>query len=333
MKVRVLAIFAALAPMVFCGVARAEDCGPLHLAIQLQLDMNSGVPILPVSVNGTPRKFLFDTGGVVQQISPAVVKELSLRTLQSGIKIFDVAGNISSRLAYVDSFGIGSVTAKNLEFQISTSALGQHFDGILTPAALPRLDVDIDFGPGRFAYFLQDHCPGRVLYWKATAVAIVPITIQDEHLNVPVTVDGQRFRAIIDTGASETLMDMAVARHVFGLTADSPGMTMERHANGDPNLPIYSYTFSNLSFEGVTIANPHIGLMPDRVASKDPNNNFETGSRIKRVDDETITLPEVIIGMNVLKKMHMYIAYRERNLYITAAGAPDASSPFGAPAK
>jgi Aspartyl protease len=332
MKMRLLAGVAAFLSVAFCDRATAADCGPLHPALQLQVDLDSGVPILPVTVNGTPRRFLFDTGGLVQQISPAVVAELSLRTRDSRVKLFDVGGNTSSKVAYVDSFGIGSAKAKDLQFQVSTVPLGKNFDGILTPSALPMLDVDIDFGTGKFTYFLQDHCPGHVLHWKADKVAAVPITILDRHLNVPVTLNGQRFRAMIDTGSSDTLLDLTTAKRVFGLTPESPDMTLEGHANDDPDLPIYGHHFTSLAFEGVEIANPRIGLVPDRMTSKDQNNSLETGSHITRAYDE-IKLPEVIIGMNVLKKMHVYIAYKEQNLYITAAGVPDAPSPSTAPAK
>lgn len=46
--------------------AKAEDCKPLTLVTTVQMEMSpSGRPLLPVVVNGTPYKFLFDTGGVV----------------------------------------------------------------------------------------------------------------------------------------------------------------------------------------------------------------------------------------------------------------------------
>jgi hypothetical protein len=37
------------------------------------------------------------------------------------------------------------------------------------------------------------------------------------------------------------------------------------------------------------------------------------------IREETVGLPDLILGMNVLSQMHVYIAYRERKLYITAA--------------
>ena len=52
-----------------------------------------------------------------------------------------------------------------------------------------------------------------------------------------------------------------------------------------------------------------------------------TGSIIR---EDRNGLPDVILGMNVLSQMHVYIAYKERKLYITAASPQPASAPAGA---
>ena len=52
---------------------------------------------------------------------------------------------------------------------------------------------------------------------------------------------------------------------------------------------------------------------------------LQTGSLIKRVSDD-VTLPEVIVGMDVLRKLHMYMAFKERRLYLTEAGSDPAAS-------
>jgi hypothetical protein len=46
------------------------------------------------------------------------------------------------------------------------------------------------------------------------------------------------------------------------------------------------------------------------------------GTRIREPDTEQ-GLPQVLIGMDILRHLHLYIAYREQKLYITPASAPD----------
>src|SRR5207248_2555444 len=79
---------------------------------------------------------------------------------------------------------------------------------------------------------------------------------------------------------------------------------------------IYRKQFKTLSFEGVTVSNPVMDLMPDEI-TRIVGNAPLTGSLIRQSDRG---LPDAILGMNVLSKAHIYIAYRERKLYIMAAG-------------
>jgi predicted aspartyl protease len=292
-------------------------------------DTANHLPIVPITIDGTLRKFLFDTGGVVIQISPSIVKELKLQTRSGNFRVLDVNGNAADKIAMVDDFAFGPIKFKNLQFLVSS--IGGE-DGLLTPSMFNHVDIDIDFGPRRLSLFLDDHCLGKVFYWKAAVKAVVPVTMRDSHLNIPVTVDGHVLRAIIDTGASGTFMNATAAHRIFGLTQESPGMEPSGYINGDKETPAFRHSFSSLGFEGLTVANPRVLIAPDRTGAHDLNNDFKTGSFIQHVDED-MDQPDIIIGMNVLSKLHIYFATREKKLYITPAGAPDAPSPFAPPAK
>jgi hypothetical protein len=171
-------------------------------------------------------------------------------------------------------------------------------------------DIELDFAGGKMNYFSRDHCPGKVVYWPAAAIAVVPIRFGDmQHLVLDVSLDGHPFRAMIDTGAPGTTLTMGEARRVFGLTP----------ADGDKP---FEHVFQKLSFEGLEVANPHIAVIPDKTGSKDPNNDFVTGSRVHRVDDADTSDPVMLIGMNILSKLHLYIAFSERKIYVTPASPP-----------
>jgi predicted aspartyl protease len=309
--------------------AQAAECGNLHLVASLKLeDSDSHRVIVPVSINGTARKFLFDTGGAISQISPAVVKELKLPTHSGDISLMDMNGYASNKVVTIDDFAFGPIKAKNIPFLVATL---EGYDGILTPSRFQNVDVDIDFGPRRLNLFLDDHCPGKVLYWKAAALAAVPVTLKNNHYNLDVTLDGHVLHGIIDTGATATFLRAPVASRMFGLTQDTPGMEPSGYINGDKETPAFRHTFSSLGFDGIAVANPRVIIAPDRTGAHDINNDLKTGSFIQHVDDD-MERPDIIIGMNVLSKLHIYFATKEKKLYVTAAGAPDAPSPF-APAQ
>src|SRR5438105_4815992 len=79
-------------------------------------------------------------------------------------------------------------------------------------------------------FFSKDHCPGKVIYWKTNAYAMVPITLQlptgdnsrtgfrvysyrGSHINVPVTIDGTELKAALDTASPTSTMSTDTARY------------------------------------------------------------------------------------------------------------------------
>jgi hypothetical protein len=155
-----------------------------------------------------------------------------------------------------------------------------------------------------------------VNYWGAHVLAIVPMKFLSQHIQISVTLEGHDIRAIIDIGAPHTTIKADLAERAFNLTEDSPDNVTLASEDGKK---VFGHVFSSLGFEGVSIANPHIVVIPNMVGDKDPNNGYQTGSLVKRSDDLD-DAPELIIGMDVLKQLHMYIAFNERKLYISAAG-------------
>jgi hypothetical protein len=148
--------------------------------------------------------------------------------------------------------------------------------------------------------------------------------LQDTHIRVPVTLDGKNFLAVINTGAPNSTISAGVADRVFDVTASSTGAVPLGPAGGDSKNKRFGYVFHTLSFDGITVTNPHVVVIPDLMGSKDPDNSYATGSRVQRVDDGLG--PELTVGMDVLRRLHLYIAYGERKLYITPAAAAPASA-------
>jgi len=267
---------------------------------------------LTVKINGTEKQFLLDTGGAMTQISAAAAKELKLPVTDSSVKLLDLYGKASTRAARVDSFLLGRLADKNTELPIMTFDGNALFSGLLAADYMGKYDVELDFAGGKMNYFASDHCPGKVVYWPAAAVAVVPMRFLDHHLILDVSLDGHSFRAIIDTGAGDTTLTMGEARRVFGLTAT------------DSEKP-FEHVFQKLSFEGLQVGNPHILVIPEKVGSKDAGNDFVTGTRLRRVDDADSSEPVMLIGMNILSRLRLYVAFQEQKIYITPASSPPAT--------
>lgn len=308
--------------------AGAKECGPLKSVASVNLvplpSMNW--EMVPVSVNGSSELFLLDTGGGASQISPKAAQALTLDLQTGASPLIDIAGHVSTAFVKVDKFTWGGWTANNVYLRIAPNNI---VDGIIAPDLLNRYDVEMDFASQKLNYFQSDHCPGKVVYWSHTGdVAQIPIVLADKKsIKVPVKLDGQSLLATIDTGSSLTSITSTTALESFGLTSASPGMKPIGNANGDRNLASYLHTFSSLTLDGVTVKNPRIEIMPDKVSGADMTGGapyIPTGA-VYPLAPKHPKAAQLLLGMDVLKQLHLYFAFREHNLYVSTAAPPSSS--------
>jgi hypothetical protein len=271
---------------------------------------------------------LVDTGGFFSEITPSAVDELRLGTHHVGLQLIGVAGDTTNVVARAP-FVIGNLHADNMDLMVMPPVHRFAPDvtdaaGILAPNLLRSYDVDLDFGGRKFNLLSQDHCDGKVVYWPADAVAVVPFAINsDGHIIVPVTVDGHKFSAMLDTGATNTVFNLEVAKSAFSLTLGNAETPVRGDVAGAPGSTTYTHRFAALSLEGISVANPTVELLPDLMRNKrmDPKDSLEGGTRLPD-PSRAVGLGDMILGMDILHHLHVYIAYKEEKLYITPASAP-----------
>jgi predicted aspartyl protease len=320
----------ALAILFANSAAWAADCGALQQVNTVDLVRGPNRALVPVSINGTPKLFLLDTGGFMTQINGAVAKELGLVLRESNTKMLDLYGNASTKEVWIDKFTIGRLNGENIHMAVQPNpdfGKGTRYVGLFGPDLMGRYDVEIDFGAYKMNYFSPDHCPGHVVYWQHAALAVVPMRFHKRHIRLPVSVDGKQLTAEIDTGATNTTMTAEAARRVFDLTPETAGNVS---INPRGMTGAYLRIFSTLDFEGVAVKNPHIVILPNLVGKNDPNNGQQTEWRTKRMDDLE-DQSDMLIGMDVLNKLRLYIAFDENKLYISEASTPN-RQPDTAPA-
>jgi predicted aspartyl protease len=321
----------ALALLVLGAVsAQAADCVPnlrILTSVPMQSTADRTVMVVPVTVDSSNRKFLLDTGGRVSQLSKATVQALDLpQRVTEEQRLIDLAGNISDTKTTVRRLIVGAREQRGVSLGVAANPeLGTSlpYDGLLSTDLFVDADLDMDFGARRLTAFSTDHCDGRVVYWPANNVAIVPISVRQNLITFPVTVDGHTVTAVMDTGAQFTIMNMKLANRLFGLTPASPDMKPLTETSGEWTLTSYGHQFDELDFEGVQVKNLRIYLMPDQMTSHDPLRHRELGDplglRLHREIDSNVTVPDVILGMDVLRHLHVYFATKEKRLYISDA--------------
>jgi hypothetical protein len=325
----------AAASMAAALPASAEDCKLQMLAsVPTETDID-GSMLLPGNFGGSRKLLLVDTGGFFHMLRPNVIRELSLPVRESQmVAVVDVLGRRTSRVARAPAFAIGNMTPTPVDFvEIPNERLlgsNDEVAGLFVPGVYFRsLDVDLDFPNRKFNLLSQDHCAGHVVYWPNEGVAVVPFQYDDSnHIVFPVKVDGASMRATLDSGASYTTMFTRAALRL-GVDVSNSGDVVELgRMGGGTNIVAHARRFRSLSIEGVSVSNPIIALIPDM------NTRMPEGPSIRDssggLNDTRLSAPrsksgaDMLIGMSVLKHLHVYIATRERKLYITAgvAAAP-----------
>lgn len=330
MRTRLL--MAAMLLAALPGTGFAADC-KLQLLDDIHMTRAAGGlrELVPVTINGEQKKFVFDTGGFYTQVSRPVVEELKLPTRQGRIQMYDLAGNISRDEASIKQIDIGHMRGNDRALPVSPGNMQE--DGVLAiDMVYAVMDADIDFATDTLKFFSQDHCAGQVIWWTAPANAgVVPITMEGFHVVVPVMLDGKEERAVLDTGAGGSTLTTDEAKRVFGLTMGDADTPQTGVLNGDTTLPTYSHQFKTLSFGNVVVDNPKLRLLPNAVgrnADRAPLVNSRAQSE-KSVMSARAS--DMIIGMDILRNLHVYIAFKERKLYVSSN--PQAAQPAAQPSE
>ena len=306
---RYLLLFALFSP---CAALAADASCNIQRTVYAQINMtmdSEGAVVIPVMIGSKPLQMVVDTGGVVSGLSIRDEDALGLGRRNIGGSSLQFYGKVRVK-SYVHApdliFGHSEMPAFNI-MTVPDGLLPDEDDGIIAPDLLGIFDVDFDFANGKFNLFSQDHCPGTAAYWT-NAPAQIPIKVlSDNQLLLTLQLDGKDVLATIDTGSTNSEMSLETAEKLFDLDTDSPLMKKDP---GERRFTSYHYPFKKLVMQGVTVNNPDLTLISDD----------ESGME-QSMDDIENTVPHIILGMNVLRQLHIYIAYKERVMYVTAAEA------------
>jgi hypothetical protein len=241
------------------------------------------------------------------------------------VSVYDVrdktgSGGAQTRVR-ITSFTIGGATGQHLMFLVANDAemgKSEPYDGLLTGDFFKQYDIELDFGGHQINYLTPTRCtdPNQVALWPHSAVAVIPITMVDGKISVPVSVQGHQITAVIDTSSSRTVMRRDIAELIVGLKADTPEMPPVSGLSDGKGQPVYGHTFSQISFPGGVAANNVPTLILTNSLTHEISSKMVLGSWARSTD---ANIPDLTLGMDVLHQLHLYVVYGQKNLYVTSA--------------
>jgi len=321
-----------------CTLPKIVDTATLEQA------SGSDLMTVPVTINGTTRQFLLDIGMTKPtSVSPELMAKLSLpenayvgeKVVQNNplggsglqnVRVYDVThdlgGGARDTHVRLNSFGVGNATGRHLQMLVTEKGeIGRSasYDGFLTGDFFRQYDVELDFGGKQITWLTPTKCtdPNQAVFWAHSEVAIVPVTLaKDGRYQMPAMIQGHVINAEIDTGSARTVMRRDIAEQYVGLKAGTPKMMPLGDLKDGMGMQIYVSNFPEIIFAGggVTAQNVPV-LIQDYSMVPALSRHVDLLTRAPTTE----RIPDLVIGMDVLKHLHMYVVPGVGRVYVTAA--------------
>jgi hypothetical protein len=326
--------------------ALAERTCPLPAianSVPLEQVPGSSLVTVPMAINGDTKQFLLDIGARrLPEISPALRAALNLpQVFRMGenitpapgtpfgggltdVIVRDVRngppGGDQEDIVRAGSLDVGRASGHHQVFHVGETWKFDHvpFAGSLTGDFFRNYDVELDFGDKQVTWLTPTRCtdPHQVVFWAHTNVAVIPVSLaKDGRFQMQATVRGHTINVELDTSSEHSVMRRDIAESDVGLKSEPPDMIPDGDSRDGRHMQIYLHTFPELIFAGGSIVALNV---PVRIQdySLRPARFRQMGTG-NRADMERI--PDLVMGMDLLKFLHLYIVPGQGMLYVTAA--------------
>ncbi len=282
---------------------RAEAACEKQIVARLPLVSRANHVFTTARIDGTAVTLLVDTGAAVSALDGSVAERLQVR--RDGGRNAAMVGIGGGKTRPLPMLSIGRLELGPLvlsgvamvagDFRRGRPAAAQA-DGILGADVLSRYDLDIDLAAGTLALYAVAGCTGRFIDWP-TATAAIPLQrfFQDQLKTAPVTVDGQPLSALVDTGATQSVLFGPAMKRLGQASRANPadGRGYGIGATGAQRVSVRLHRFASLRLGDTTIPDPLLAI-----ARTSPLNL------------------DMILGLDVLGGRHFWLSYATSQLFL-----------------
>ena len=236
-----------------------------------------------MALDGKPVTMMLDSGASGLVIGSAAAARLGLRfrpDLRSSSS--GLGGMVYRRVFEVASVTIGSQTETKAAFAIEMTdaqEAGRGFDGIVGMRPFDLNDIEIDFPARTLRLYRARFCPAGAPPWSGR-FATFPRSRSSQHTRwdlpmVAVTLDGRQAHALLDTGATSSVVDRGYA-HTLGVPATPPDGARLGTARtmSEMTMPMWLHRFGAADIAGKRFSNPQfwiidLGMVGDMIVGLD----------------------------------------------------------------
>lgn len=293
-----------LAALMLPALARAACVVEAKATIPLQI--SGGIIAVPLEVNGIAGTFILDTGAERSLVTQEAVDHLGLArdqwvgTTMGGIGGIDRRPNANPR-----SLALGGVPLVrrtiNHDTSLTVGVLAHTrignlvIDGLLGRDFLALFDLDLDMAGRRLTLYQVRGCSGRFLPWVGGYVAIPVTSPVSDAIIVQVTIDRKPLRAMLDTGATTSLI---AAPGMFKLGLDQAALSgdpADRISGlGSRTVIVHRHRFGSMQVGNRLIDSPQIWVEPVRM----------------------VPVVDMLLGADWLAGQRVWLSFATRQLFL-----------------
>ena len=288
--------------------ASAEAACTVQPATSVSLSVIGGTILVPVEVNGITASFVLDTGAQRSVVTEAAIARLGLaRDKWVGTTMSGVGGVNSRANADPRSFHLGGVALMRHTLNHDTSLTvgdlprasvpGRIVDGLLGRDYLSVYDLDLDVPARRLTLYQTTGCVGRFLPWTGAYTRVQVSTPTENALVVPVVLDGTPLRALLDTGASGSLLGSAgMFRMRLDLGALQGDHSDQVNGLGPHVVTMHRHQFRSLQVGEQSVQSPSIWVAPVHLTP----------------------IVDMLLGADWLADRRVWLSYATRQIFVAA---------------
>ncbi|HLY55445.1 MAG TPA: aspartyl protease family protein [Stellaceae bacterium] len=286
--------------------AAAADCVPRRIATLPATRGPDGTFRVPAQMDGMPTLLLLDTGGGASMIGPALVAALKLPVEATGMTVGGLDGSFSARSVTVPELRLGEEIERDRAFlvqPIPEGRPGPNYGGVLAADLLKLRDIELDPTGDRVSLYAQDHCGRPPTSWSGAAYEMPILVTPDLHIRLEVRIGDAIVGAWLDSGAGVSWLSRRAAQTALGLSRE----TLERDpaarivGAGGQSIAARAHRFPSIRLDSLALSNWPVLIAAD--------------------EDEPASMrsADMIIGMDVIGRFRMFVAYDDQALYFMPA--------------
>jgi predicted aspartyl protease len=313
---------AAIGVAIASGICAAapSECKFMRIA-EWPVRLERNKLIVDGTINGQKIGIVLDTGAQRSLILRSAARRLGLTLRRArGYRLFGLGGETDAEMAHLDEFKIGQAIHKDWQVIVAGERdVGGDAAFLLGDDFFHRVDVEFDLAAGAVRLYQPKDCDAVSLaYWSTNGASQVEIDSVDgdyPQIVLTVQINGQPIRALLDSGASTSMLTMSDAARL-GVTPQTPGVVAGGISTGlgAKNIDSWTGPFESFTIGDETIKNPQI-----RFADLWKGTTYGViGSHLQK----QVGLQPMLLGADFLIAHRVLVAHSQGRIYFTYAGGP-----------